>query len=176
MIFFVFDFIVIFDIYFDVLFIECKVKLLDIDVIYEFIGYWVVWGLMLVCFKILFVEIICDFYFVLVELYGGYFSGLVGVCGLYLFVFDFVEVCGFVIYFVMQGCGLGKQFVFVCEVEVWVIDFFVLFVWIYQQGFFEKCGFYCIEKMSLYFWVWFECQCCVFFENCNEIVMLWELM
>lgn len=101
MIFFVFDFIVIFDIYFDVLFIECKVKLLDIDVIYEFIGYWVVWGLMLVCFKILFVEIICDFYFVLVELYGGYFSGLVGVCGLYLFVFDFVEVCGFVIYFVM---------------------------------------------------------------------------
>lgn len=68
--------------------------------------------------------------------------------------------------------GIGKRLVGGLLEEAKALGISKVFTLTYQQPFFEKCGFYVIDKETLPQKVWTDCVNCPKFPNCDEICMV----
>ena len=71
-----------------------------------------------------------------------------------------------------QRQGLGAQLLQNCLDDAKDLGIPTVFCLTYKQGFFERYGFYQVDKMELPHKVWNECYRCVKFPNCDEIALV----
>ncbi len=74
-----------------------------------------------------------------------------------------------------QGKGVGREIVASCLTEARELELKRVFALTYQPEFFEKMGFYEIEKSELPHKVWGVCLKCVKFPDCDENALAIEL-
>ena len=74
-----------------------------------------------------------------------------------------------------QEQGIGTQLVEACLREAKELGFPTVFCLTYKPAFFEKFGFYQLDKMELPRKVWTECYHCPKFPNCDEVALLCHL-
>ncbi len=74
-----------------------------------------------------------------------------------------------------QEQGIGTQLVEACLKEARGLGIPTVFCLTYKPAFFEKFGFYQLDKMELPRKVWTECYHCPKFPNCDEVALLCNL-
>jgi len=74
-----------------------------------------------------------------------------------------------------QEQGVGAQLVEACLKEARGLGIPTVFCLTYKPAFFEKFGFYQLDKMELPRKVWTECYHCPKFPNCDEVALLCNL-
>jgi amino-acid N-acetyltransferase len=74
-----------------------------------------------------------------------------------------------------QEQGIGTQLVEACLKEARELGIPTVFCLTYKPAFFEKFGFYQLDKMELPRKVWTECYHCPKFPNCDEVALLCNL-
>ena len=74
-----------------------------------------------------------------------------------------------------QEQGVGAQLVDACLREARELGIPTVFCLTYKPAFFEKFGFYQLDKMELPRKVWTECYRCPKFPNCDEVALLCHL-
>jgi len=74
-----------------------------------------------------------------------------------------------------QKQGIGTQLVDACLKEARELGIPTVFCLTYKPAFFEKFGFYQLDKMELPRKVWTECYHCPKFPNCDEVALLCHL-
>ena len=74
-----------------------------------------------------------------------------------------------------QEQGIGTQLVEACLKEARGLGIPTVFCLTYKPAFFEKFGFYQLDKMELPRKVWTECYRCPKFPNCDEVALICHL-
>jgi amino-acid N-acetyltransferase len=74
-----------------------------------------------------------------------------------------------------QKQGVGTRLVETCLREAGELGIPTVFCLTYKPAFFEKFGFYQLDKMELPRKVWTECYHCPKFPNCDEVALLCRL-
>ena len=74
-----------------------------------------------------------------------------------------------------QNEGVGVQLVEACLREARELGIPTVFCLTYKPAFFEKFGFFQLDKMELPRKVWTECYRCPKFPNCDEVALLCNL-
>ena len=74
-----------------------------------------------------------------------------------------------------QEQGVGVQLVEACLREARELGIPTVFCLTYKPAFFEKYGFYQLDKMELPRKVWTECYRCPKFPNCDEVALICQL-
>jgi amino-acid N-acetyltransferase len=74
-----------------------------------------------------------------------------------------------------QKQEIGTQLVEACLKEARALGMPTVFCLTYKPAFFERFGFYQVDKMELPRKVWTECYHCPKFPNCNEVALLRHL-
>ncbi|MCL0057442.1 N-acetyltransferase [Dehalococcoidales bacterium] len=74
-----------------------------------------------------------------------------------------------------QEQGIGAQLVAACLKEARELGIPTVFCLTYKPTFFEKFGFYQVDKMELPRKVWTECYRCSKFPNCDEVALIYHL-
>ena len=74
-----------------------------------------------------------------------------------------------------QEQGVGAQLVDACLKEARGLGIPTVFCLTYKPAFFERFGFYQLDKMELPRKVWTECYRCPKFPNCDEVALLCHL-
>ncbi|HXI17269.1 MAG TPA: N-acetyltransferase [Chloroflexota bacterium] len=97
---------------------------------------------------------------------------LLGVCGLHLVAGGLAEVRGLAVSQDAGGHGLGKQLVEGCISRAQELGLSKVYTLTLVPGFFEKLGFYQVDKSTLHLKVWYECYRCPKFAACDEIAMV----
>ena len=100
---------------------------------------------------------------------------IVGCAALHVMWSDIAEVKSVAIDENAQGQGFGSLLVKACLQEARIIGLPTVFCLTYKPAFFEKLGFYLIDKMELPRKIWTECYRCPKFPDCNEVAMLYHL-
>ena len=70
-----------------------------------------------------------------------------------------------------QGRGVGRRLVEALLAEAHALGLPGVFALTYQQGFFQRMGFYVVPHESLPHKIWGDCLNCPKFPNCDEIAM-----
>jgi len=97
---------------------------------------------------------------------------LLGVCGLHPVAGGLAEVRGLAVSQDAGGHGLGKQLVEGCVSRARELGLSKVYTLTLVPGFFEKLGFYQVDKSTLHLKVWYECYRCPKFAACDEIAMV----
>ena len=74
-----------------------------------------------------------------------------------------------------QEKGIGTAIVQTLLGEAAAVGLVRAFAFTYKPRFFERLGFYLVDKESLPRKVWGECVHCVKFPNCDEVAMVFDL-
>ena len=74
-----------------------------------------------------------------------------------------------------QEQKIGAQLVEACLKEAKALGIPTVFCLTYNPTFFEKCGFYQVDKMELPRKVWAECYRCPKFPDCDEVALVCKL-
>jgi len=74
-----------------------------------------------------------------------------------------------------QNEGVGVQLVEACLREARELGIPTVFCLTYKPAFFERFGFFQLDKMELPRKVWTECYRCPKFPNCDEVALLCHL-
>jgi len=74
-----------------------------------------------------------------------------------------------------QGQGMGTAIVHALVEEARSLGLEKVFAFTYKPGFFERLGFYLVDKETLPRKVWGECIHCVKFPNCDEVALVFDL-
>jgi amino-acid N-acetyltransferase len=74
-----------------------------------------------------------------------------------------------------QRQGIGTAIVQVLLEEARRLGLPRVFAFTYKPGFFERLGFYLVDKETLPRKVWGECIHCVKFPNCDEVALVFDL-
>ena len=88
---------------------------------------------------------------------------------------DLAEVRSLVVAEQASGRGIGRQLVEQCLEEAKEMGLPKVFALTYKVVFFEKLGFYEIEKSELPHKIWGDCIKCAKFPECDETAMLISL-
>ena len=97
---------------------------------------------------------------------------LLGVCGLHPVAGGLAEVRGLAVSPEAAGQGIGRRLVEACVVRAREVGVAKVYTLTLVPGFFEKLGFYQVDKGTLHIKVWYECYRCPKFANCDEIAMV----
>lgn len=89
---------------------------------------------------------------------------------------DLAEVRSLAVDRAYMGQGIGKQLVQWCVEECRRLGIRKLMSLTYEQAFFEKLGFFVVEKDTLPLKVWTDCVVCPKRDVCDEIAMIRELV
>ena len=100
---------------------------------------------------------------------------LVGCCALHIVWEDLAEIKSLAVAQNMKGKGIGTRLVQACLMEAKELGVKRVFVLTYSVDFFERLGFYTVQKESLPHKVWGECINCVKFPSCDEVAMQMEV-
>jgi len=100
---------------------------------------------------------------------------IVGCAALHVMWSDIAEVKSVAIDENAQRQGFGSLLVQACLQEAECIGLPTVFCLTYKPAFFEKFGFYLIDKMELPRKIWTECYRCPKFPDCNEVALLYHL-
>jgi amino-acid N-acetyltransferase len=101
---------------------------------------------------------------------------IVGTGALHVLWGDIAEIRGLAVAPDVRVRGIGRQLVQTCENESRFLGVPTVFAWTYAVTFFQRCGFYKIDKSrELHPRVWSECLRCTFFKDCNENGMIKKL-
>ncbi|VAX27591.1 hypothetical protein MNBD_NITROSPINAE05-762 [hydrothermal vent metagenome] len=96
---------------------------------------------------------------------------LVGTCGLKNDWHPLLEVRSLVVHPSYNRQGIGTALVKTCIEEALTATANTLFVLTYATDLFRKLGFQTIEKKTLPFKIWNDCQNCMHRDNCDETAM-----
>ncbi len=100
---------------------------------------------------------------------------IVGCCALHVVWEDLAEIKSLAVKEDMKGKGVGSSLVQACLKEAKELGVKRVFVLTYAVDFFEKLGFYTVQKENLPHKVWGECINCVKFPSCDETAMQMEV-
>jgi amino-acid N-acetyltransferase len=109
-----------------------------------------------------------------VDEYQVYLEGddLLGVCGLHPVAGGLAEVRGLAVSERASGRGIGSQLVTACVDRARELGIAKVYTLTLVPDFFERLGFYQVDKSTLHLKVWYECYRCPKFANCDEIAMV----
>lgn len=99
---------------------------------------------------------------------------IVGCAALHIFWKDLAELKSVAVLESGQRGGVGKKLVSACKKEAQKLGIAKIFVLTYVPEFFEKCGFWQVNKESLPHKIWSECVKCHKFPDCGEIPLIYE--
>ena len=102
-------------------------------------------------------------------------GGMVGCVALHIFWKDLSEVKSLAVLEPYQKRGIGEKLLTGCIEEAKTLGVGKLFVLTYQPEFFQRRGFYPIDKEKLPHKIWTECVRCHKFPECKEVSLIMEL-
>lgn len=97
---------------------------------------------------------------------------VLGVCGLHPVAGGLAEVRGLAVAPEAGGKGVGRLLVAACVERARELGVSKVYTLTLVPDFFEKQGFYQVDKGTLHLKVWYECYRCPKFANCDEIAMV----
>lgn len=101
---------------------------------------------------------------------------IVGFCALYIYTQELAEVRSLIVDEQYQNRGIGKELIRCIMQEGKTLGIETLLVLTYKEHFFQKLGFYVIEKSKIpNHKIWTDCIKCKHFPQCNEIALLKHL-
>lgn len=146
-----------------------KAKISDVDQMHKLINYFADKGEMLPRPLSEIYENVRD-YFVVRE---G--NRVIGCAALRVMWSDLAEIKSLAVAEDSQNQGIGNQLVEACLREAKELDIATIFCLTYKPAFFERFGFYQIDKMELPRKVWTECYRCAKFPDCDETALTYHL-
>ena len=100
---------------------------------------------------------------------------VIGCAALHVFWLDLAEIRGVAVVEEMQNQGVGAVIIEACVDEARNLGINTIFCLTYRPGFFERFGFYQIDKKELPHKIWAECLRCPKFPDCDEIALIYPL-
>ncbi|MBM3118797.1 MAG: N-acetyltransferase [Chloroflexi bacterium] len=88
---------------------------------------------------------------------------------------DLAEITSLAVSEDEQDKGLGSLLIEACLNEAAELGISTVFCLTYKPAFFEKHGFYRVDKMELPRKVWSECYRCPKFPDCDEVALVYQL-
>ena len=109
-----------------------------------------------------------------IDEYHVYVDGgeVLGVCGLHPVAGGLAEVRGLAVSERAGGNGIGRRLVEACVAQARDLGIAKVYTLTLVPGFFERLGFYQVDKGTLHIKVWYECYRCPKFAACDEIAMV----
>jgi len=104
-----------------------------------------------------------------------YNGRIVGTGAMHVLWADLGEIRALVVAGPWQGRGIGTAIVRALLEEARALGLEKVFAFTYRPGFFERLGFYMVDKETLPRKVWGECIHCVKFPNCDAVAMVCDL-
>jgi amino-acid N-acetyltransferase len=98
---------------------------------------------------------------------------VIGCVSLHVFWADLAEIRSLAVASDTQAKGIGTKLVQACLEEAKVLGTTTVFCLTYKPDFFEKFGFYRVDKMDLPRKVWTECYHCSKFPDCGEVALIY---
>lgn len=102
-------------------------------------------------------------------------QAIIGTCAIHVCWDDLAEIRSLAVSNGFTGRGIGKALVEHCIAQAKELGINRVFVLTYKTGFFEKAGFYAIDKASLPHKIWADCLKCAKFPDCDEVAMVREI-
>ncbi len=87
---------------------------------------------------------------------------------------DLAEIKSLAVAESSQQQGIGGQLVNACLEEAKELGMDTIFCLTYKPAFFERAGFFQVDKMELPHKVWTECYRCPKFPNCDEVALIYH--
>jgi amino-acid N-acetyltransferase len=101
---------------------------------------------------------------------------LVGYGALHIYSITLSEIRSLIVSKSARGLGIGKEIVEYCKNEAKDLGLKEVLVLTYVPTFFEKLGFYEIDKASIPdHKIWADCVKCKLFPVCNEISLVYKV-
>lgn len=147
-----------------------KAKLSDTEAIHKLVNFYAKKGLMLARSRSSLYENIRNYS--VMELNGE----VVGVGALSILWVDLAEVRTLAVKESFAGQGIGKMLVEHFLNEAKELGIKKVFTLTYQTDFFAKCGFATISKDHMPHKIWKDCLNCPKFPNCDEVLMVTEVV
>ena len=97
---------------------------------------------------------------------------VLGVCGLHPVAGGMAEVRGLAVAESASGRGIGRRLAEACIERARQQGMAKVYTLTLVPGFFEKLGFYQVDKGTLHLKVWYECYRCPKFASCDEMAMV----
>jgi amino-acid N-acetyltransferase len=99
---------------------------------------------------------------------------VIGCVALHINWSDLAEIKSLAVSEDKQAQGLGSMLVQACLEEARELGIPAVFCLTYKPAFFEKHGFYRVDKMELPRKVWSECYRCPKFPDCDEVALVYR--
>jgi len=100
---------------------------------------------------------------------------VIGCAALHVFWSDLAEIRGVAVVEEMQDQGVGAVVIEACVDEARNLGINTIFCLTYRPDFFERFGFYQVDKKELPHKIWAECLRCPKFPDCDEIALIYPL-
>lgn len=100
---------------------------------------------------------------------------VVGCAALHVFWSDLAEIRAIAVVEEMQDKGVGALIVEACFDDARKLGIDTIFCLTYKPDFFERFGFYQVDKKELPHKIWGECLKCPKFPDCDEIALVCPL-
>ena len=100
---------------------------------------------------------------------------IVGTGAMHVLWSDLGEIRALAVAGPWQGQGIGTAIVQALAEEARALGLPRVFAFTYKPGFFQRLGFYLVDKETLPRKVWGECIHCVKFPNCDEVALVLDL-
>jgi amino-acid N-acetyltransferase len=100
---------------------------------------------------------------------------IIGTCSMHICWEDLAEIRSLAVREPYQGQGIGRKLVRACISEASALGLHRIFVLTYQVEFFQKIGFWEVDKGALPHKIWADCLKCIKFPECDETAMIIEI-
>lgn len=100
---------------------------------------------------------------------------VIGCAALHVFWSDLAEIRGVAVVEEMQDHGVGALVMEACINDARNLGIETIFCLTYRPDFFERFGFYQVDKKELPHKIWAECLRCPKFPDCDEIALIYPL-
>ena len=100
---------------------------------------------------------------------------IIGTCAIHVCWGDLAEIRSLAVSNGFAGRGIGSAMVEHCITQARELGIHRVFALTYSTGFFEKMGFYAVDKASLPHKIWADCLKCAKFPDCDEVAMIREI-
>ena len=100
---------------------------------------------------------------------------VIGCAALHVFWSDLAEIRAVAVVEEMHDQGVGAVIIESCVDEARNLGIDTIFCLTYKPDFFERFGFYQVDKKELPHKIWGECLRCPKFPDCDEIALIYPL-